>query len=286
MGPIETVVHWLVPRYSNNHQAKILQGPSLSFILLFFLIFQLGLNWMRGMEPAVLGFASDITASRVVELTNQERTEKGRAPLVIDEKLNEVARQKAGDMFAFNYWAHVSPSGRDPWAFFKEVGYDYVYAGENLARDFANSEAVVKAWMNSPTHRDNILSENYAEIGLAVVNGTLRGVETTLVVQVFGMPAKSKGNLVAKVMSPVEVEASLGESSQMVSTRRLLVSPFGLTKAVVILVLGMILGALLVDIVYVSRRRVIRLSGKNWAHLVFVGVLLVISLLTTQGVIL
>jgi antibiotic biosynthesis monooxygenase (ABM) superfamily enzyme len=282
MPAFEALSQLLVPQPANHHRAKILHEPSLSFILFFFLCFQLVLSFIGGMTPFVLGFASNITASRVVELTNRERTREGFLPLTVTEKLNEVAREKAADMFAFNYWAHVSPSGRDPWVFFKEAGYDYVYAGENLARDFADSESVVKAWMNSPTHRDNILNKNYSEIGLAVVNGTLKGVETTLVVQVLGSPAK--GNLLAKVVPPVR--ASLGESNWVANNNSPKISPFWLTKTVVIFILGMILGALLVDLLFVSQKRVIRLSGKNWAHLVFIGTLFLVTLLTTQGAIL
>ena len=64
-------------------------------------------------------------------------------------------------MIAKNYWAHNAPDGASPWSFFKNVGYRYLYAGENLARDFGDSASVVNAWMNSPTHRDNLLSGRY-----------------------------------------------------------------------------------------------------------------------------
>ncbi|MCJ7792908.1 MAG: CAP domain-containing protein, partial [Candidatus Marinimicrobia bacterium] len=252
-------------------------------------------------------FASNITPEQVIEMTNQKRAENGLAPLTINGKLNEAAQRKAGDMFAFNYWAHNSPSGRNPWSFFHEVNYQYLYAGENLARDFMNSDSVVEAWLASPTHRDNLLNSRYQEIGLAVVNGTLDGVETTLVVQLFGTPAPTT---VAKtpVTSPTPPATSptptpkLGESASVEEKFALapvaiaqakegtnpepITSPFVLTKNLVVLILGIVLGALILDVILVTQKRIVRLSGRNLAHLIFITFLLLAVILTTQGAIL
>ena len=94
-------------------------------------------------------------------------------------------------MFNKQYWAHTAPDGKEPWDFMSEAGYSYQVAGENLARDFSTTSAMVAAWMASPTHRANIMNGRYTEIGIAVINGTLEGVETTLVVQMFGTPRSS-----------------------------------------------------------------------------------------------
>ena len=207
-----------------------------------------------------------------------------------------MAQRNAGDMFAFNYWAHNSPSGRDPWSFFQEVGYKYIYAGENLARDFMNSESVVEAWMNSPSHRENLLNPNYKEIGLAVVNGTLNGVETTLVVQSFGTPTPEpstaprtvlrKPSLGEATAIAANLETAIIQASASSATIPSMLSPFLLTKTISVFILGLIFGALLIDAVFVWRRRIVRLSGKNIAHLVFIGALLLAAIITKQGVIL
>lgn len=314
--------HLFVPHHSNNCKAKILHPSALSVLVGFFLVYQFFINFYLLVSPSVLGFASNITPTRVLELTNQKRAEQGLAPLTINSKLNESAQRKAGDMFAFNYWAHISPSGRNPWSFFQEVGYKYLYAGENLARDFMSSEAVVEAWMNSPTHRDNILNGNYKEIGLSVVNGTLNGVETTLVVQHFGTLSSTGGTVAKKaavtstqqpkptplpsaaltVASPsAETEVkkenlALVEETPLTKvvlaqakdevTNPPLLSPFLLTKTITIFLLGLILGALFLDILLVSQRKIVRLSSRNLAHLIFVGGLLLIIILTTPGAIL
>ncbi|MGB9911260.1 MAG: CAP domain-containing protein [Microgenomates group bacterium] len=328
------LLEWLkdlfIPHSGNNHKAKILHPASLSIIVALFLTGQFFLNFFSLTSPSVLGYASNITPEQIIQLTNQKRAELGLNPLVNNPLLNEVAQRKAADMFAFNYWAHVSPSGRDPWSFFKEVGYRYIYAGENLARDFMDSSSVVEAWMNSPTHRDNIVNPNFKEIGVAVVNGTLNGIETTLVVQVFGTPppapvVEKKPSLVVKnqtqeqktkteikqetkpeVKSPEETLPS--EQLPPEETKPLeekvpyqsvvlarggnevpsppLFSPFLFTKTIALFLLGIILGALIIDGILVAQNKVVRLSGKNLAHLLFIATLLLAIIFTTPGAIL
>jgi hypothetical protein len=84
------------------------------------------------------------------------------------------------------HWDHFGPNGETPWQFIRAEGYNYVYAGENLAKGFQTAEGVHEAWMASPTHAANIMSGNYKDIGVAVVQGVLLGKQTTLVVQMFG----------------------------------------------------------------------------------------------------
>ena len=284
--------HLFVPHYSNNCKAKILHPSALAVLVGFFLFYQFILNFYLLVSPSVLGFASNITPERVVEITNQKRGEQGLSPLAINSQLNEAAQRKAGDMFAFNYWSHISPSGRSPWSFFQEAGYKYLYAGENLARDFMDSQAVIEAWMNSSTHRDNLLNKNYQEIGLAVVNGTLNGVETTLVVQLFGTSLASTpvqpvvSEVAEKTPEPVPLSRIALAQAQGESKSPPLLSPFMLTKTVAVFLLGLILGVLLLDIILVYQKKIIRLSGKNVAHLIFIGGLLLAVILTTPGAIL
>lgn len=303
MSLLKWVKHLFVPRRSNNHKARILHPAFLTFFVALFLLVQFGLNFFTFFAPSILGFASDIRPEKVIELTNLKRAEQGLSPLSINGKLNEVAQRKAGDMFAFNYWSHTSPSGRDPWSFFKDVGYKYTYAGENLARDFMNSDSVVDAWMNSPSHRDNIVNGNYKEIGLAVVNGTLNGVETTLVVQVFGTPTPAQVAQKPAIIPPPAIaaiekkvtptplpipklgEASLVEEKAPLTSYPPLFSPFWMTKTMAIFLLGLVLGALVIDAILVYQYKIVRLSSRNFAHLIFIGTLLLAIILTTPGAI-
>lgn len=143
------------------------------------------------------GNVAAVVSATLVELANQDRAASGLADLKINSVLIAVAQAKANDMAEKGYFAHVSPQGVDPWHWFTVVGYKFEYAGENLAVDFSDSGDVNTAWMNSPTHRKNILDPHYTEIGIATAQGMYQGRLTTFVVQEFGSPA------VAKAQAPV-----------------------------------------------------------------------------------
>ena len=164
-----------------------------SWALLFSNLLVLSLLLLRHLPvnkegAKILGFATNVKLVDLFDQTNLERDQLGLKKLKYNLVLEDIAKQKAADMFNDNYWAHVAPDGRTPWDFFQESNYKYLYAGENLAKDFDKTPNLIQAWMNSPTHRENIVNPNYTEIGFAVVNGKLDGEETTLVVQEFAKP--------------------------------------------------------------------------------------------------
>ena len=103
-----------------------------------------------------------MVASVLVDLANESRLAYNEVPLVPNEKLTHAAQLKGEDMAANNYFAHNSPEGVTPWYWFKQAGYSFLYAGENLAVDFTESRDVENAWLNSPLHRANILNVNFA----------------------------------------------------------------------------------------------------------------------------
>lgn len=121
--------------------------------------------------------------------TNTQRAVNGRKPLSRNELLDSVAQAKIDDMFARQYFAHVSPTDEGVGDIAKNIGYEFLLIGENLALgDFADDEALLVAWMDSPGHRANILNDKYTEIGVAVGKGNFDGRDTWLAVQSFGLP--------------------------------------------------------------------------------------------------
>lgn len=154
-------------------------------------ILLLGVVFSSHVEKFILS-TSDLLAtvlpSTLVELANSRRLSLNMKSLKINPDLERAAQMKADHMAANGYFAHYSPTGESPWYWMIESGYDFVYAGENLAVNFDESEAVNTAWMNSPTHRANILSAKFTEVGTAVSRGTYKGREATFVVQMFGAP--------------------------------------------------------------------------------------------------
>ena len=126
----------------------------------------------------------------IITLVNAERQKNGLAPLSANAKLDQTAQMKAQDMTLNNYFAHTSPTGISPWFWFQKGGYDYQFAGENLAVDFNDASAVVKAWMDSPSHRANMLNPNFSEVGVAVESGRLDNRETVFCVLSLGAETK------------------------------------------------------------------------------------------------
>ncbi len=151
--------------------------------------------------------ATNMTATRIIQLTNEERAKMGLNPLKSDANLASAAHAKANDMFEKQYWDHFGPNGESPWDFIRGAGYEYVYAGENLGKGFTTSEGVHQAWMASPTHKDNIISANYEDIGIAIVSGELHGETLILVVQMFGnrsRPVTAEGSSVEQTVQQIE----------------------------------------------------------------------------------
>jgi hypothetical protein len=137
-------------------------------------------------------FASGITKENIINLVNQSRNENNVEALSENQKLDQAAENKLDDMIKNNYFAHTSPSGVTPWFWFEKNGYDYKYAGENLAMGFSTVEREHDAWMESPTHKRNILNPSYKEIGVAVGQGTIDNSLVTIAVQTFGSLANGK----------------------------------------------------------------------------------------------
>jgi hypothetical protein len=160
------------------------------------------------------GYATDITISGLNISTNQERANAGLAPLSLDSRLSAAAYDKANDMIADNYWAHYSPDGASPWTFISASGYDYSSAGENLAKDFTTSSGVIAGWMASPAHKVNLLKSTYVDVGYAIVNGTLLGSDTTIIVAMYGTPPAP-----APTPAPVVESSPTEVTSQQVDSK-------------------------------------------------------------------
>ena len=134
-------------------------------------------------------FFAAILPGVIVDATNSERVMESFGTLAVNPLLQGAAQKKADDMAAKGYFAHTAPDGTAPWAWFRQSGYAYAYAGENLAVNFMDSKDVVDAWMRSPSHHANIMNGKYTEIGIGVAEGEYQGERAVYVVQFFGRPA-------------------------------------------------------------------------------------------------
>lgn len=141
---------------------------------------------LRAADDSPLAF---LTRAGTVQWTNAAREENNLSPLEPDVGLNAAALVKVRDMFARQFFAHVSPLGQGASDLADQEGYEYISIGENLALgNFENDQILVEAWMNSPGHRANILGDNFTEIGVAAEQGDFEGRRVWLAVQIFARP--------------------------------------------------------------------------------------------------
>lgn len=159
-----------------------------TFLALFLLV-------MGGafLGPLSSARAAGMESGSILSLMNEARNTGDLSPLTANEALNRAAEAKAEDMIKNDYFAHTSPDGRTPWHWLKKAGYVYKYAGENLAVNYTDAEEQHGAWMNSKTHRENILNKNYQEVGIAMIPGKIGGENSYITVVFFGTPPLAGG---------------------------------------------------------------------------------------------
>ena len=209
-----------IPNKENDYNPHVLQKSAVvGMAILILLTFAIS-NIQSFLWISSDWLVSTVLPAVIVSETNIARADDALVELQRNDLLDIAAQEKAEDMAKLGYFSHTSPAGVNPWYWFKDVGYNYVHAGENLAVHFTDSEDVVTAWLNSPTHRDNILNANYREIGVGSARGTYEGYDTIFVVQLFGTPAASAADL-EQALEPFSIErpvsseeANLGNSNQ------------------------------------------------------------------------
>lgn len=201
------IKEFFVPNKKNRYKPYLLRKVALTiFSIILILVNSLG--GIFGIDQAQ---ASTITPTNIINLTNQERAAAGLNKLKANSKLSSAALAKANNMFEEQYWDHFGPNGETPWQFIRGAGYYYVYAGENLAKGFSTAEGVHEAWMASTSHRANIMSGKYKDIGVAVVEGVLLGKRTTLVVQMFGNLTQEVAGTTKTVTPKPSTNTEVGE---------------------------------------------------------------------------
>lgn len=181
---------YFIPHKKNGYHPYFLRKQGRLFALLVIFIVE------AAFAASVFTFSrtdllADIFPGALINEANNDRIKGDLVPLAVNPILVKAAKSKADDMASKGYFAHVSPEGKTPWYWLREAGYEFSYAGENLAVNFFDSQDLADAWMNSPLHRANIMNKNFTEIGIATSRGIYAGKETVFVVQFFGKPVNS-----------------------------------------------------------------------------------------------
>jgi len=218
--------NYFIPHEGNEHQPHFLRDACMGVIVAIALVVTVSSAML--LIPAIVtkfDYLATILPTILVEKTNESRAEIGENTLVFNETLAVAAQLKANDMAAKGYFAHISPDGTTPWYWIQQAGYVYTDAGENLAVNFADSNDVHNAWMNSPGHRANILRNGFTEIGIATAAGQYNGRDAIFVVQYFGKPRviaiEVKSEIPAATNPVVTVSAATTSSPQVLGEQQL-----------------------------------------------------------------
>ncbi len=278
-----SLAHLFIPHPHNNHKPRLLHNLHLFVLILLFLGLQFSIKFISLNKPQVLGYASFIPASEIIRLTNNVRAQRSLPPLKENSILTQAAFNKAKHMFKYNYWSHNAPDGTEPWFFITSAGYSYQHAGENLARDFTTAGGVVSAWQASPTHMANLISPKYKDIGVAVVDGKLNGVETTLVVQMLGSTQLTQPQITSSSVQNSTPLTSQSSVLALQTNQRPLTSPFDVSRSLSLAFIILILATLAIDWFVVWQNKIIRISAKSWAHITFLSSILIIIVILKQG---
>lgn len=281
--------HFFLPHHSNNQRAKFIHHDSIFLVALIFFLATYCLTIVKDTHPGVLGVSVNMSAQELLILTNAERQKVGLAPLTYNDQLALAAHNKAENMFSDDYWAHINPkNGKTPWIFIQGSGYTYTYAGENLARGFADPDSVVQAWMASPSHRANVLNSHYQDVGFAIEEGTLTGEKNTiLVVEMFG----GKNPVTPEETGSVPGTKAFAQGKQppqqvfpsIIKSPLIDRSVFAKNITQILLILFIVL--FVIDLLVVQRKNITRLVGHNLDHILFLTGILLFIIIVNAGAI-
>ena len=181
---------WFIPHDENDHKPHILRPRTIALVCVLSIAAEL--LFLSGLSVPVSSrapFLGDIVVGALTDGTNVARVANNLPSLQVSPLLQRAAQEKVNDMVANSYFAHTSPQGVTPWYWFANVGYDFTYAGENLAVDFSDSQDVTTARPNSPEHRANIMDTHFTQFGIAIATGTYEGQPVIFVAEEFGAPS-------------------------------------------------------------------------------------------------
>jgi hypothetical protein len=224
----------VIPHAANQYRPHLVRRYGLMTVLV--IVFAAQFISIPFLSAATPDSTVSITSAQFLNLTNHERQMAGAGALTLNAKLSQAAYSKAKDMFAHQYWAHTSPTGTPPWQWIHDAGYNYGYAGENLAKNFLSSQAIINAWMASPNHKENILKPQYRDAGFAAVSGTLNGRPTLLIVALYASPASSP----VSGARLTAVSQDTGDLAAQIGAHMRTISPAAVGSAALLLLVGIV----------------------------------------------
>ena len=124
-----------IPHEGNNYRPHFWRRPFVALVALL-IVSLFGVSFMAERVLPRIDLIATVYPSILVDLVNQNRNSTGLRTLRQSPILAQAATMKARDMAEKGYFAHTSPDGKKPWYWFTQAGYNFIYAGENLAINF------------------------------------------------------------------------------------------------------------------------------------------------------
>jgi uncharacterized protein YkwD len=195
---------FFIPTSRNNFKAILLRTESIAVLTVLMFAF----DAILGILPTTITNA-ELDMNSVAYLHNKERTQAGLNTLDLNSLLISSATNKADAMLESDCWDHYCPPGVSPWSFFNTVGYQYMHAGENLAEGFSDNTTLMRAWMNSPTHKANVLKTEYKEFGIGFATGTFQSQDNnTIAVVHFGTRMETPTPVPTQIITATPIPAT------------------------------------------------------------------------------
>lgn len=170
---------------------KPLSGKIIFWNVLLLVFIKLVFPYSAFQFASLIGSLPVFNSRDIIAITNEIRSANKLSSLKANTKLDLAAEEKLNDMAFNEYFAHISPDGVTPWSWIKKAQYQYRVAGENLAIGFTTPEDTLQAWLDSPSHKANLLNPQYQDIGVAVKGVRIEENQGILVVQMFGSLAQT-----------------------------------------------------------------------------------------------
>jgi uncharacterized protein YkwD len=154
-----------------NRRIPLLGTTLATLFLALFALVNAPLTQAEGISPAPVDSLQPMEA-QLLTLLNNERIGHGVAPLAVDGRLEELARQRSDDMATRNYFSHTTPDGTMVFDQMNAEGIPYQMAGENIARNHEDpaisAEVAHDGFVNSPEHAENDLDPSFNSVGIGV----------------------------------------------------------------------------------------------------------------------
>lgn len=174
---------YCVTSISKNYSNTILSIPSITRINLPPPL------QLATLSSSILG-AQTFNAADIVTYVNIEREKRGIVPLRINTILTKAAQKRADVILKYQNFSHQDPYENIELAsVVPEFGYHYMYASENIGMGGISGDDFVKGFMNSTSHRENLLNKDLVDTGIALVTGQYQNYYVNIAVEIFAIPA-------------------------------------------------------------------------------------------------